>query len=268
MKKNTLILSFIILLIQFGLSAQDQQGPSVAELSKKLANPAAALISVPFQNNFDFNVGPFEGFRYGLNLQPVIPFSIGEKWNVISRAIVPFVSQSDVTWKGNSETGLGDTTLSFYFSPKEAKNGIVWGIGPVLVVPTATDDVLGFDKWGAGPNALLVKLQGPMTYGAILNHTWSYAGSGMTDINATFFQPFFTYSNKMGGSFTLASENTQSWDNEIFGGFVGAYYAQIIPFGTQLVQFALGPKVFYGNNPFNPDWGIRFNVTLLFPNKS
>lgn len=266
MKKQLISILALFLLATTNSFSQEKETASAEELAKKLANPAAALISVPLQNNFDFNVGPLEGFRYTLNLQPVIPFSISEKWNVISRAIVPIISQSDVTGPGNNETGLGDTALSFYFSPKQAKNGIVWGVGPILVIPTATNDILGFDKWGAGPNALIVKIQGPLTYGGLVNHTWSYVGNGLNDINATFLQPFFTYSNKTGGSYTMASENTQDWDNDFFGGFVGVYAAQILKLGPQLVQFAVGPKMYYGNNPFNPDWGIRANITLLFPN--
>ena len=94
---------------------------------------------------------------------------------------------------------------------------------------------------------------------------WSYAGSGSTDVNASFFQPFITYASKSGASITLASENTQSWDNDIFGGFVGAYYNKVTSFGKQMVQLGGGPKVYYGNNPFNPTWGIRANIILLFP---
>ncbi|PHS68098.1 MAG: hypothetical protein COB12_01785 [Flavobacterium sp.] len=238
------------------------------ELAKKLANPVAALISVPIQNNFDINVGPIEGFRYNVNIQPVIPISIGENWNLISRTIVPIVSTSNVFAPNNSEFGLGDIIQSVFFSPKKVTNGLVWGVGPIFLLPTATNDAFASKKFGIGPNALALKLIGQWTVGTLVNHTWSVAGDeNYQDINATFFQPFATYATKTGSSFTLASENTQSWDNDVFGGFVGFYYAKVMKFGNQRMQLGGGPRVFYGNNAFNPDWGIRVNVILLFPKK-
>ena len=245
--------------------AQDDDTTSAEELAMQLANPVANLISVPLQNNFDFNVGPNQGFRYNLNVQPVIPIDLNENWNLISRTIVPIISQNDVFVDGNSETGLGDIVQSVFFSPKKpTDNGLIWGAGPILLLPTATNDVIGANTWAAGPNAVFLKLQGQYTYGGLVNHMWSYAGDG-SDISATFLQPFVTYATPSGSSYTIASENTQSWLNNIFGGFVGVYYAKVTKFGKQMVQLGGGPKVYYGNNPINPTWGFRLNVILLFP---
>lgn len=243
----------------------EESSSSAQDLAQQLSNPVASLISVPFQNNLDFNIGPNEGFRYNLNIQPVIPLSISENWNLISRTIVPFISQKDVFIEGNSETGLGDIAQSIFFSPKAAtESGIVWGVGPILLLPTATDDRLGANVWGAGPSAVVLKLSGPFTYGALVNHTWSYAGDG-NDLSATFFQPFLTYAKPDGSSYTINTENTQSWKNDIFAGAVGVFYAKVTKFGSQLVQLGGGPRVFYGNNPFNPDFAIRLNLVLLYP---
>lgn len=125
-----------------------------AELAKKLANPVAALISVPLQYNYDENFGPDdEGSKSVLNIQPVIPFSIGENWNLITRTIIPLIDQQDIP-AGTDESGLGDVVQSFFFSPKAPVGGWILAAGPVGLYPTASDEILGGEKWGAGPTVL------------------------------------------------------------------------------------------------------------------
>ena len=134
-------------------------------LAQQLSNPVAALISVPLQLNYSQGIGPVDdGSQWLLNIQPVIPVGISEKWNLISRTIVPVVSQSDIFPGAGSQFGIGDTVQSFFFSPKApTSGGLIWGVGPVLLLPTGSDPLLTGDKWGAGPTAVVLKQQGPWT---------------------------------------------------------------------------------------------------------
>jgi hypothetical protein len=158
-------------------AATDDEAAKAAALAKATLNPIASLISLPLQNNFDWGAGPNDdGFQYKLTVQPVIPISLSTNWNVISRTILPYVYQENYIGT-SSQSGLADTVQSLFFSPvKPAKGGWIWGAGPVLQIPTATDDLLGEEKWGAGPTAVVLKQEGHWTYGALVNHIWSFAG--------------------------------------------------------------------------------------------
>jgi hypothetical protein len=238
-----------------------------AELAKQLSNPVASLISVPLQSNFDFGAGPNDdGFQFKLNVQPVIPFSLSEDWNLISRTIVPIVYQENI-FGTSSQSGLSDTVQNFFFSPKApTSGGWIWGAGPLFLLPTASDALLGTEKWGAGPTALILKQQHGWTYGALANHIWSFAGdSSRADVSATFIQPFLSYSTKTYTTFGLNTESTYDWENSQWTVPLNVSVSQLVKLGGKPVQFSLGGR-YYAEKPSDgPDWGLRFAITFLFP---
>lgn len=252
-----------LLLLNCGASAQE----SPEELAKKLSNPIASLISVPFQGNYDNGYGPDDGDKYYVNVQPVIPFTLNENWNVISRTILPIAWQNDIAGPSGDQFGLGDTTQSFFFSPKQPAGGIIWGAGPVFLLPTATDDLLGGDKWGAGPTAVVLKQDGPWTVGALTNHVWSFAGEGdRNDISSTFLQPFVSYTTKNAWTFTLNTESTYDWEGEAWSVPINFTVAKLVKIDKQPISLTAGVR-YWAESPDNgPDgFGARLAITFLFP---
>ena len=242
------------------VSAQDADA-----LAKKLSNPVAALISVPFQYNYDDGYAN-GGYRHTLNIQPVAPFSISEEWNVISRTILPVAYQKDVI-PGTDQAGLGDVTQSFFFSPKETgPSGVVWGVGPALLLPTGTDD-LGADTFGAGPTFVLLKQDKSWTVGALVNHISDIAGSGSRrrDISNTFVQPFLAKAFPGGRTLAFNIESTYDWKASQWTVPLNIQYSKVSKLGSQLISYQGGVRAYLDGPRGGPDWGVRFTVTLLYP---
>jgi hypothetical protein len=239
-----------------------------ADLAQQLSNPVASLISVPVQTNYDWGWGADgDGFRFTANVQPVIPVSISSDWNIISRTILPIIAQNDVTGPGTSQFGLGDTVQSLFFSPKApSASGVVWGAGPVFLVPTATDRALGSGKWGVGPTGVILKISGQTTYGLLANHIWSFAGSSSRgDVSATFVQPFVSYTTRSATTWGLNSEISRDWIGDNWLVPVNATVSQLVVIGKQPVSIGGGFKYWIESPAGGPDWGLRLVVTFLFP---
>jgi hypothetical protein len=242
---------------------------SDADLAKALSNPVASLISVPLQFNYDQDMGPGDrGERLLLNVQPVVPIGLNEDWNVISRTILPLTWQDDVVPGEGTQFGLGDTVQSLFLSPvAPTSGGLIWGAGPVFLLPTATEDTLGSEKWGAGPTVVGLRQSGPWTYGLLANHIWSFAGDGgRNEVNASFVQPFITYTTPGALTIALNSETTYDWQASEAAIPINLQLNQLFNIEGQRVQIGGGLRYWAKSSRNGPEGlGARFNVVFLFP---
>jgi len=273
LKKNTLIYkTFCPLLLFFCLAGilkaqDDKPATSAEELAKKLSNPVASLISIPFQNNMDVGIGQYNGSRNTLNFQPVIPIHLSPKLNLITRVVIPIIAQYSIDTTGSNQFGLGDAVLSAFLSPAEAKNGLVWGVGPVFLLPIATEDMLASKKWGIGPTALILKQTHGWTFGVLANQIWSVAGNkDRPDVNQMFVQPFLSYNWKSGAGLGLSGEITQNWRSNNTTAFIIPTITAVTKLGGQIVLFVIGPRIQVASAPGNrAAFGVRAGITFVFP---
>lgn len=242
---------------------------SDADLAKDSLNPVAAMISLPLQYNVDYGIGPDDDAqRTTLNIQPVIPISITQDMNLIIRTIVPVIDAESPVPGGDDESGLSDITQSFFFSPKNLVGGWTMGFGPVFLYPTASEDALGGEKWGAGPTGVVLKQQSGFTYGMLFNHIWSFAGDDdRADVSATFLQPFFSYTTKTFTSFGVNTESTYDWKASQWTVPINVSVTQMLKIAGQPLSLQLGYRYYAEAPDDGPDWGLRFALTFLFPKK-
>jgi hypothetical protein len=236
------------------------------ELAKKLSNPVANLISVPFQFNVDFGEGPNDnGQNYLLKFEPVIPIKLDDDWNLVSRTIAPITGFNQVF--PQNVFGLADIQQDFYLSPsKEGPGGLVWGFGPSINLPTSTDPRLGPDLWGGGPTGVILVQRGRWTVGTLATQTWGFNGADRPgDINQTFLQPFIAYGLGGGQTLTLNSESTYDWIAHQWNVPINVDYSKVFKVGNQAMSFEIGGRYYATRPDGGPVWGIRTALTLLFP---
>jgi hypothetical protein len=250
-----------------------QEGQSQSDIEKAAQNPVAAMISVPFQDNIDFGVGPDKRIKNTMNIQPVIPFSVGSKFNIISRTIIPIITQPTTNGDGSEGNtfGLGDITASFFLTSSKPKK-VIWGVGTALGIPTATKEVLGSEKWSAGPALVILTQPKGWTLGLILQNTWSYAGnSARQDVNFFYSQIFITKNLKAGWYLNSAPIITANWndtDGEPWSVPLGAGAGRVFSIGNMPVNAQVGYYYYVVQHQNGAESQLRLQFNLLFPKGS
>ena len=223
---------------------------------------------MPFQFNWEQNVGPVEATRFVLNVQPVIPFALNEDWNLITRIIVPFVSQPALAEGGEPAFGVSDILTSFFLSP--SRSSVIWGVGPAISLPSTTLPTLGTEKWSAGPTVVALKQTGKLTYGALWNQVWSFSGNTQrADVNQMFLQPFAAYQATRTLTVTLQSESTANWevDEDRWTVPINLIFAKLSSFGAFPASYQLGFGAFAAHPDVGPSWKIRGAIVILLPRR-
>lgn len=254
------------------VATDTKEGDSKAEIAKKLANPVAAMISLPIQYNFDrgfLNTSGTDSNKMLVNVQPVIPISLNEDWNIISRTIVPLVRTDDIPLHSGINYGVSDIVQSVFFSPKApTEDGWIWGAGPVFLLSSGSN--MSAKKWGAGPTAVALKQSDSLTYGVLANHIWSVGGSDkvVDNFSQTFVQPFLTFTTPEAYSLILMTETTYNWEAKGDNQWSIPLFLEVTKvskIGEQIINFGGGVKYYAKSPDGGPQgWGVRVVLTFMF----
>jgi hypothetical protein len=249
----------LLLLLPMEASAQDTD-----DLAKQTQNPVSSLISVPLQGNWDFGLGDRDATATTLNFQPVIPFAVSPGTNVILRVIMPLTSQP--ASGGTRMNGMGDIVTTAFFSPSKASR-IIWGAGPVFLLPTATNGSLGSEKFGIGPSAVALTQSGKWTIGMLFNQIWSTSGvNDRPDVNQTFLQPFANYN--LGGGLAVGAtmEASGNWEaDETWTAPLLFSVSKVTLLGRRPVNLMMAAGPMVASPEAGANWRFRFAATFLYP---
>jgi hypothetical protein len=276
MKRVCITLACTLLLIGANHARADE-----GDLAKQSQNPVGNLISLPFQNSTSFGIGPDDAMSNVLSLKPVYPVSLGSRWNLINRGIVPLIYQEEVIPGTGSASGLGDISYTGYISP--ARPGkVIWGVGPSLLLPTATDDGFASDKLSAGAGVVLITTPGQWVLGFLTENVWSVAGDDDSDdVNQLSFQAIINYNLKSGWYITSGPVITANWEADSDNRWtvpVGGGFGKVMRWGKQPVDGKI--QAFYNLEKPEPaiaqlpniqhqgdTWSLQWQIKLLFPKK-
>ncbi|MBV8196700.1 MAG: neuromedin U [Candidatus Eremiobacteraeota bacterium] len=259
------------------LTPQQQEALRLA-IIKLSQNPVGTITIVPFQNNFNFGVGPYSRYQYNLNVQPVFPIMLSPNMNLIARTIAPVISQPPFAppavcasrfgcpWT----TGLGDTQEQLFFAPKTKPGQLIWGAGPIIQFPTASPNTLGTGKWSAGPDAVVLVTPGKWVIGALFTQLWSFAGiANRPNVSAFLTQPFVNYNIANGWAVSTAPVITANWTatQNKWAVPVGGGVSKTFKNGDQLMSLAVLYYTYVSRPLASPQTNLRVSWNLLWPVK-
>jgi hypothetical protein len=240
---------------------------TIGELAKAVRNPFAAEIQVQFSNGFDFGAAGGNGLLYTFTLQPIIPFKLTDSWSLITQSVWPISSIPGSAGSGRI-TGTGDSNIQFYFSP-ERTTPFIWGFGPVLGIPTASNSLLGSGKWTLGPGFAIIRQTEHWTYGVLVNQFWSFAGGkNRGSVSLTFIQATVSFTWKNGWSLTLESQSTYNANASAGDRWtvpLEMLVSKIEKFGTRPVNLSFAVIPYAVAPSASPSVGLCLTITPLFP---
>ena len=280
MRPTILVIAAIIAISGAPAMAQDEVKESAkqvqggGDLRAAVQNPVGAMYSLPFKFNFDY--GAANGEASFLNIQPVIPITVGD-WNLINRLIVPLIdSPGEVSGllsipnpiPGDGATGLGDINYSLFLSPAKPK-GAIWGIGPSITMPSASDEQLGSEKWSTGPTGVVLFQPKWGTIGGLVRHLWSFAGdSDRSNVNQSLFEPFVNYNLTNGWYLITDIIITANWEADSSNRWtvpVGGGVGKLFKIGSQAMNAKTEAYYNVEKPDGAPDWQWGFTIQFLFP---
>jgi len=269
-------LTFAALVLTIAPASAQEPGEKTAAtegaeaLAKKLSNPIADLVSIPFQFNWQEGYGPQDDLQFVLNIQPVVPFHITKDWNLIGRFIVPYISQPVLAPGVGPVSGFGTVTFSSFFSPADSK-GFTWGVGPVFGLPMTSNPLLGGGQWLIGPTAVGLYQTGPWTMGALVNQQFSIADTGSVDhptFSQAFIQPFFAYTTHDAVTFTLQSQSTYDWEaapDQRWTVPINFLVSKLTRLGPFPFSIQAGGGYYAARPDIGPNWRMQLAFILLLP---
>jgi hypothetical protein len=252
----------------FGGGSAEESSSNLAEIAKKLQNPVSDLEYVNFRFDIDAGLGSDDAIRRTLFIEPVLPFEINADWDLVMKTTLPVIWQDELVKGAGDNHGIGDIEQSFFFTPKAETAGWIWGAGPVISWPTASDDALGSQKYEFGPTAVALQQKEEWTYGVLMNHLWSVPSLGDSDrrgVNATLFQPFLAYTTDRQTTLSANTETIYDWEIDRWTIPVNFVVSQLLDVSGHPINLFAGLRTYLDSPSGGPNWGVRFGVTIVLP---